>query len=111
MSGPTCLIFSWSFPDYCKMDVGDLAFVSLIKVRKMRKEGVVADFHSLARTEPRHVTCKVLQRLLQLLVHEGKDQGSCYWQFSKAIWRLPQLGPGETWWGKRQWAETQRRRL
>lgn len=38
-------------PNYWKLDVGDLAFMSLIKVGEMRKEGVPANFQSLARAE------------------------------------------------------------
>lgn len=50
-------------PNYWKLDVGDLAFMSLIKVGEMRKEGVPANFHSLARAEQCHVTCGGAPRL------------------------------------------------
>ena len=50
-------------PNYWNLDVGDLAFMSLIKVGEMRKEGVLANLHSLARAGQHHVTCGGALRL------------------------------------------------
>lgn len=37
MSGPASLSFSWSFADYWKLVIGDLAFMSSIKVERREK--------------------------------------------------------------------------